>query len=217
MAATGFRFSHTLGGQRDLLGPERELAPSIIVAPGDLLVWDTALGKLVLMTSNTGTPDYVADVDKTSTATGAETAQVVPALQNYGVWKIKFTPLHDGLVASSGSTTTAVIAAGSGISADVYNGGLVYCVELNETRIILDSSGSSGSNVTLTVLTPFSATLSGKTLRVVRWGFASAAVKLKTASVHNAIGTDAGDDTGGKVAIYDVDMQKKIALVIFKP
>lgn len=216
---SGFSFVKARDGSTPSM-VERELAASVSVDPGDLL--EFVSGKAKRVNAQTDKPDYVSNEDVDSTADGGEKALVMDAMRGNGIWEVGFTPLYNDLVdqnqGASSSTVAEIVAAGR--SSNDLVGGIIYCVETKEQRIITASTATSGGgaqtgNILITVTVPFSVSLAGKTIRVVAFGYGTAALKLDSSAPHNLISNAVADLTGGNVTVYDVNMKAKRVQVVF--
>jgi hypothetical protein len=217
MAVVAFRYFKSLSGEIDTIR-ELELAPSLVVLRGDLL--KMVNGKLALVDTDTDKPDYVARVDVTSTATGGEKAEVAPALRGEGVWKTNISATFSGVAVAAGSSTTAAEITAAAVLISTFIGGLMYCVELNEVRVITANTATGGGgagagNVIFTATVPFSQTTLGKTVRVIAAGLSDIAVKLDATTPRRGINVAVAGVSGGNTTIYDVDMSKLEAQVVF--
>lgn len=130
-----------------------------------------------------------------------------------------FTPPIDGTACNSNASTAVVLvtyAAGGDANGD-FDGGLVYCIELDQHREI-ESSTFGGGVHTLTLKAPFSqggaaiALTTTHTVRVTYWAKGKTAVKLKldSNSVPLGIDTSRGGISGGQMKIEEVDLKEKI-------
>lgn len=205
----GFSWVKSLTGTRDIRRTGHVIAAvSTTFTKGDALKFTG--GKLAAA-GTTDVVEYIADATKTTAASDEETLDVIKVDGN--LFLVSFTPLLNDIAVNSGSTTTALAALTDGTSDDL-KGGLVYCKETGDTRIITANTYSSNV-VTITVGKAFSRALtSSDTIRVVPFGYGSKAVQLSGAST---IATTRAAATGGKVAIYGVSMAKKQAEVFFIP
>lgn len=203
----GFAWVKSLNGTRDVRRTDEVVAAaSTTFVKGDALKFTS--GKLALA-GTTDTVEYISDQTLTTSSATEDYLDVIKVDGN--VFEVGFTPLINDGACSSGSTTTALTALTDGSTSDLV-GGLVYCKELDETRIITANTYSSNV-VTITVGKAFSrAITSSDTVRVVPFGYGSKAVRL---SGEDGISTTIAGATGGKVAIYKVDMKKKTAQVFF--
>lgn len=210
MATRAFNYFSTFG-ETEIL-EYYELAASQTILAGDPLKFDT-LGKLTAIAAQTDVVHCVAKTNGTSTSTSKTTIPVVMTRGGLQHFSTIFTPLLDDIAVNSGSTTTILAALTDG-SADDLNGGTVYVKELDEQRVILDSSYSSNV-VTITVLTPFSQAVDNTmTVRMVPFGAGDSAVKL-LATTFRGISAVRADQSSGKLSVFAVDMPKKRAIIGF--
>lgn len=198
----GFEFHKSRIGDTNLLRDDLQLGPSVVATKGDLLIFSN--GKLILATA-TSTPQFLAMESKTSTSTSLTKILVMDI--RLALLKSQITPLHNDIAIVSGTTTTAVAAAGSGLSGDEYLGAVIYFPEQDAHRIVSASSASSGSNVTFTFLEPLGrAPVAAEKFRAVPFGPGDAAIKL---SAEDAVSNALADITGGKIFIDEVRLDKK--------
>ena len=209
----GFRYIKSRAGTTDVARKKLQIAASATVAKNDAL--EFVDGKLKRVNAATDSPKYIAGEDATATATSITKIHVIDCAESMSLFEVDFTPLINGTACNSNSTATQVVVALTDGTTDDLKGGLVYIPELNETRIITGNTYSSNV-VTITVAEAFStAPTTTHTCRVVPFGFGTTALKLHASNMHNAISSAIADITGGKVSIYDVDMEKKVATVFF--
>jgi hypothetical protein len=208
----GFEFVRSVGGQRDI-PVKRQMVASGTITKGDGLEFSS--GKLQRANAQTDKPLFIAAEDATSTSTSQTLVAMYPHGAGQNIFRVAFTPLVDGLACqSNASTTTVKVALTDGSSSDLV-GGLVYVVELDQYRVITANTYSSNV-VTITVAEAFTtAPTTTHTCRVVPFGFGTTALKLDSSNPHKAISNAIADLTGGNVRIWDVDMKRKVAEVVF--
>lgn len=211
-----FTWVKSLNGTRDVIreGNARSrlvMGASLTITKGDALKFTN--GKLAKIAA-TDLAEYVALETKTSASATEDAIKVVSV--SGSLFEVGFTPLANDVAAASNSTATAAICALAGSNSDLV-GGLLYCKELDETRVITANT-YGGGNCTFTVGLAFSrAITTGDTVRAVGFGFGTTALKGDSTNPHSNISNVAADVTGGKIAVYDVDMAKKKAIVYFRP
>lgn len=206
----GFRYVRQDGGvANDHTRADVQLAASQTVAVGDALT--VSNGELTVATSSTTQIDAIAAEAAVSGTTDIVKPACYPA-RGEKCWEVGFTPLHDNVTASGGSTTTAVIAQ-AGYSGNEVRYGFMYLHGTRELRRISASSATSGGNITLTTEEPFSrAVVNGDKISTVPFGI-EADPKLATkATLSSAV----ADATGGPVRVKKVDMLCKKAIVKMK-
>lgn len=212
-----------------------QLAASQTVYPGDAVKFsnghvtpvsgqtDVAIGVISQVTGRPGDNPTIPTIPEITTlsplpiTSGATVQLFVKVVLAYGGltrFRIGFTPLVNDLDAESNSTITqSKVALTDGSSSDLV-GGLVYCPELDEARIITANTYSSNV-VTLTHLAFSRIVTTGDTLRVVAFGPGDAAVKFGSSNPQRTIATAIADVASGKLTIHEVDMKLKRALVSF--
>lgn len=208
---SGFTFKRSLSGASTDANVRHRLGASLSVVKGEAL---NLAGNLLAKATATGKVTHIAQEAKTTTSTQQSMMDVLPVSPDM-VFEQSFTPLYDDDTATSGSTTTAVFDCGVSGNNDDINGGLIHCVELNETRVITDSSYSS-QVVTVTVTEPFSrAIAAGDTLRVCAPAEGNIAHQLDGSSPSLLVGQAVDDDSSGNVTIRKIDLENKKIEVSF--
>lgn len=212
----GFRWVKSVGGQRDVI-EKKQLAASATVVAGDAL--EFANGKVQRVNAAADVVSYIALESATATATSQTMIQVVKAAGSNGVFAVPITPLLNDVAVNSGSTTTALAALADGTENDLA-GGIVLISSAGQDPVtsarIISANTYSSNVVTITWLEPLAvAASSSDTLRVVPFGPGETAVKLHASTMYNTLSVVRGDETGGKVGIFAVDLAKKEAQVTF--
>jgi hypothetical protein len=180
------------------------------VTKGDLL--EFVDGKLKKINSQTDTAKYIAAEDGDYTSGSITKIDVIDVFG--AIAEVAFTPLVDGTACNSNASTTTVKVALTDATNDDLNGGLVYIPELDETRVITDSAYSSNV-VTITVGEAFSvAPTTTHTCKVIPFNV-GAKPKYHASTMYNTLSTVQADRTGGTCTVYNVDMKKEVAEVIF--
>jgi hypothetical protein len=118
-------------------------------------------------------------------------------------------PLINRANANANSTATEVKVTAATSDND-YDGGTIYCPELDEQRQISDSQDTAGE-VTFTVEPAFSRPVTtGDTVIAVPFGKGSTAVKFNATSPHQCLDTDPANKTGGHNKIEEVNLKGDI-------
>lgn len=204
---SGFKFVKSRSGGRDILR-KRQIAASATVVAGDAL--EVTDGKFKRVSAAGDTVVAIAAESATSTATSLTKIKLVEVFGN--IFEVGITPLIDDVAANSGSTTTALVALTDGSSSDLV-GGTIY---VNGEQRIISANTYSSNVVTITWLEPIAdAVASGDLVRVVPFGLGTLALKLHASNFYNSLSSAIADITGGKVAIDNVDLEKKVAHVYF--
>lgn len=145
-----------------------------------------------------------------TTAVG-ERLNVVPT---FGLeFEIDFTPLIDDDPATSGSTTTAVVAYGG--STNDFNGGLVYLHD-QKWQAVVNTSAVSGGAVTL-AFEPAAprAVAANDRVSAIPFGVGFKP-KWDATNPHLKLSTAAADDSGGACVVLGVEMDKNVAIIMIQ-
>jgi hypothetical protein len=117
------------------------------------------------------------------------------------------TPITNGLACQTNASLTTIIfpTTGNPGAANDFTGGIVYCVELEEQRLVTACS-VGGGNYTCTVNAPFTqAPTTGNTVIAVPFSKGTPAVKFNTTGVaYQSLDVTVAGKTGGTNRIEDV-------------
>lgn len=205
----GFQFVKSLSGSNDVLR-KMQLAPSQTVVKGNAL--EFTYGKLSNVDAQTDVVYFVAHESGTSTATSKTLIEVIPAAGTNNIFQVGITPLLNDVTVVSSTSTTVVCAASAGSSNDM-RGGVVRVA--GQDRLIA-SNTYGGGNVTITVSEAWDVNpTTSDSVRAVSFGPGTTALKLNSSTPQNLLSTTLGDETGGKVRVIDVNLEKKFVNVIF--
>ena len=195
----GFEFVRSISGENDI-PVELQIKASATVAVGDALEFTS--GKLGRVDAQDDVVKFVCLQAAVATATSQTKVRVLPTVGK--IFKVTHTPLVNDVAGVTNSTATTVkCALADGSSSDLV-GGLVYCKELDQYRIITANTYSSDV-VTITVAEGFTrAVTTTDTVRITAFGPGDAAVKLHGTNYHNSVSSVRGDEAGGKLVIRDI-------------
>lgn len=161
-------------------------------------------------------------------------ADVIPAQNNLGVWRVSFTPVYGGLngvVANASGSPTSIILPNSpnNYAAGAFVGGTIYCKSLNQqARITASSVVTTGNPLTFTIVAPlgqpgatinadgltFNATPLGPSLKNIKFDTSSGTV-ANSGYIPSQLGVGSADYAGGFLQVLEVDCQNGYILTIF--
>lgn len=210
----GFKWIKSLNGNSDISHPRKlRLAPSLAVKENDLLIFSA--GKLAFLTAAV-MPQFRALEDKTSGANDVAELRVQRVLPMQDIFEVPLTPVVNGTFCNTNTNKKQVKVALADGSPDDLNGAIVYIVELNEWRVILDSAYSSNV-VTIDVNEDFTeAPTTTHRAYVFNIGFGTDTLKADATTPQRAIGNARADALGGKFVVYDIFPKEKLLHVMFK-
>ncbi len=199
----GFNYVRQDGGvANDHTRTDIQLAASQTAAVGDAFV--VSNGELTAASNATPQIDAIIAEAALSGTTDIVRPAHVPA-RGEKIWDVGCAPLHDGVTASGGSTTTAIIAQ-AGYVGNELQYGVMYLKGTNEHRRISASSATSGGNITLTTEEPFSrAVVNGDVISTVPFGIEGDPKLATKATLSSAV----ADKTGGPVRVKRVNLRSK--------
>lgn len=211
---SGFSWVKSVDGRRDII-KRLQVGASATIVKGDALEFTD--GKVKRVSAAADVVQFIALEDAVTSSTDLTFINCVQAAGSGGIFKVGITPLVN-TTANSGSTTTALVALTDGSSSDLV-GGYIWVSSAGSTKVsqrIITANTYSGNVVTVTWVEPLSqAVASGDTVRIVPFGLSEAAVKLHASTFYNTLSVVRGDETGGKVSIYEVDLPNNEVLVTF--
>lgn len=200
--------------------------------PGQALVLTN--GILVANTSQTGKPSHIYNAmipaksvmrpatDNLTTTVG-EKLLAIPCAGNEQEFETDLVaistdtdmvPPINGVAANTNATATSVLAT-TATSDNDYDGGTLYCVELDEHRPITDSQDTGGV-CTFTVAPGFSRAVTlGDHIRAVPVGI-GASPKFTSANPSRAVSMLVADKTGGNILVTQVDLKNYKLRLKFK-
>lgn len=152
-------------------------------------------------------------------------ADVLPALNGKGIWKVAFTPVFNKVTANTGNSSPTVITLPNSpyaYGANNFVGGKLFCNSLMQQSTITASAAcAAGAALQLTVVSPFTQNGDGLVFSATPLG-----PLVTNAQWQNVSGTVAGDGfvpgqrtadlTSGKIKIHEVDLLNGYAYCIFQ-
>jgi hypothetical protein len=158
-------------------------------------------------------------------------ADVIPAQNGMGIWRVSFTPKFLNVVANGGGSATSIILPNSPNTwgANALVGGTLYCASTNQQlQITASSSVTAGNPITLTTVAPLGqpgATISssGLTFSCTPLGRGMSGYKFDTSGgtvansgyIPSQLGVGSADASGGFNTIFEIDLQNQFIFVIW--